>query len=69
MFKINQPKETMNKYYVLFQFTKAFFNQNKYDREIESKLNINDFTKALKNTLIAKNEPIRVLKVNQINNN
>tara|TARA_R100000963_G_C4583823_1_gene63723 strand:+ start:374 stop:553 length:180 start_codon:yes stop_codon:yes gene_type:complete len=59
----------MNKYYVLFQFTEAFFNQNKYDREIESKLNINDFTKALKNTLIAKNEPIRVLKVNQINNN
>ena len=56
----------MNKYYVLFQFTKAFFNQNKYTKEIESKLNINDFTKSLKNTLIAQNEPIRVLKVKLI---
>ena len=39
---------------------------NKYDKEIESKLNINDFIKSLKNTLLAKNEPIRVLKVKQI---
>jgi hypothetical protein len=56
----------MNKYYVLFQFTEAFFNQNKYEKKIESKLNINDFTKQLKNTLIAKKEPIRVLKVRLI---
>ena len=53
----------MNKYNVLFQFTEAFFNQNKYEKEIESKLNIDDFTKQLKNTLIAEKEPIRVLKV------
>ena len=56
----------MNKYYVWFQFTEAFFHQNKYSREIESKLNIDDFTKSLKNTLIAKNEPIRVLSVKLI---
>ena len=56
----------MNKYYVWFQFTEAFFHQNKYSKEIESKLNINDFTKELKNTLKAQNEPIRVLSVKSI---
>ena len=56
----------MNKYNVLFQFTQAFFHQNKYEKIIESKLNIMSFTKALKNTLIAQNEPIRVLKVKVI---
>ena len=56
----------MNKYNVIFQFTNAFFHQNKYDKKIESKLNINQFDIALKKELIKNKEPIKVVKIRQL---
>ena len=58
----------MIKYKVRFQFTNAFFGNNKFDDVIESNLPIKEFTNQLQKELIAKKEMYRVIQVNKLEN-